>query len=147
MKITPLHHIPMKPEFRSPFSAAYVVEGGKLLFFSGCGPLPIYHKHPHDAQEEARWYAGGFRDQCERTFRNIQTVLTAASVGWPNMLKLNIYLTDMSQQDILNEISARVFGPENPPARTLVAVPALAHPDMMIEIEGIAAIPGDASVA
>lgn len=141
MKVTPLHHIPMRPEYNSPFSAGYLVEGGKLLFFSGCGPIPIYHKHPHDPVEEASWLAGSFRDQCERTFANIQTILNAAGVGWSSMLKLNIYLTDMRQQNILNEISAHTFGPGNPPARTLVAVPELAHPSMMIEVEGVAAVP------
>lgn len=141
MKIIPVHHIPMRPDYNSPFSSAYVVEGGRLLFFSGCGPVAIYHKHPHDPVEEAQWFAGDFREQCERTFANIHLILKAAGGDWPNMLKLNIYLTDMRQQNILNEISARTFGPLNPPARTLVAVPELAHPDMMLEIEGVAAVP------
>jgi 2-iminobutanoate/2-iminopropanoate deaminase len=141
VKITPVHHIPMKPEYKSPFSAGFVIEGGRLLFFSGCGPIPIYHKHPHDPVEEAKWLAGSFRDQCERTFENIHSILKAAGGDWKSMLKLNIYLTDMKQQNILNEISARIFGSANPPARTLVAVPELAHPDMMLEIEGIAAVP------
>jgi 2-aminomuconate deaminase len=141
MKVRPIHHIPMRPEYNSPFSAGYTIEGGKLLFFSGCGPIPIYHKHPHDPVEEASWLAGTFRDQCERTFANIGTILEAAGTDWSGMLKLNIYLTDMSQQNILNEISARTFGPHDPPARTLVAVPELAHPDMLIEVEGVAAVP------
>lgn len=141
MKITPLHHIPMRPEYKSPFSAGYVIEGGRLLFFSGCGPIPIYHKHPHDPVAESEWLAGSFRDQCEKTFENIHTILKSAGGDWSSMLKLNIYLTDMKQQNILNEISARTFGFDNPPARTLVAVPELAHPDMMLEIEGVAALP------
>ena len=141
MKITPVHHIAMKPEYKSPFSAGFLIEGGRLLFFSGCGPIPIYHKHPHDPVDEAKWLSGTFRDQCERTFENIHTILKAAGGDWKSMLKLNIYLTDMKQQNILNEISARIFGAANPPARTLVAVPELAHPDMMLEIEGVAAVP------
>lgn len=141
MKVTAVHHIPMKSEFNSPFSAGYLIEGGRLLFFSGCGPVPIYHKHPHDPAEEAKWYSGGFRSQCEETFANIKRILDAAGADWSGMLKLNIYLTDMKQQNILNEISNRIFGAANPPARTLVAVPELAHPDMMIEIEGVAAAP------
>lgn len=141
MKLIPVHHIPMAPEYNSPFSAGYLIEGGRLLFFSGCGPVPIYHKHPHDPVEEAKWYSGGFRAQCEETFANIHKILKAAGGDWPSVFKLNIYLTDMTQQNILNEISARTFGPGNPPARTLVAVPELAHPDMMIEVEGVAAVP------
>jgi enamine deaminase RidA (YjgF/YER057c/UK114 family) len=145
MNISPVHHIPMRQEYRSPFSAGYIVEGGRLLFFSGCGPIPVYHKHPHDPVEEASWLAGSFRDQCERTFENIHTILKAAGGDWSSMLKLNIYLTDMTQQNILNEISARTFGPSNPPARTLVSVVELAHPNMMLEIEGVAAVPKDSA--
>jgi 2-iminobutanoate/2-iminopropanoate deaminase len=141
MNVTALHHIPMRPEYKSPFSAGYLVEGGRLLFFSGCGPIPIYHKHPHDPAAEREWLAGSFREQCERTFDNIHTVLKAAGGDWSSMLKLTIYLTDMKQQNVLNEISARIFGTENPPARTLIGVPELAHPDMMVEIEGVAAVP------
>ena len=139
MKVTPVHHLPMLPEYRSPFSAGYLIEGGRLLFFSGCCPVPPYHKHPHDPVEEAQWLAGDFREQCERTFANIKLVLDAAGSSWKQMLKLNIYVTDMSQQNILNEISARIFGPDSPPARTLIGVPELAPPRMMIEIEGVAA--------
>jgi enamine deaminase RidA (YjgF/YER057c/UK114 family) len=58
-----------------------------------------------------------------------------------DVLKLNIFVTDMDGQNILNEISARYFGNDNPPARTLVGVPTLAHPGMLIEIDGVAAAP------
>ena len=43
--------------------------------------------------------------------------------------------------DVLNEISARHFDPANPPPRTLVGVTELAHPKMLVEIEGMVAIP------
>jgi len=134
----------MRPEFRSPFSAGYIVEGGRLLFFSGCGPVPIYHTHPHDPVEERRWLDGSFRDQCERTFDNMRIILSAAGADWSSVLKLNIYLTDMTHQNTLNEISAANFGRDNPPARTLVMVPELAHRRMLLEIEGVVALPAAA---
>ena len=141
MPITPIHHIPLLPEHKSPFSAAFMVDDAKLLLFSGCGPIPIYHKHPHDPVAEAEWLSGDMRDQIEKTFENIGTILDAAGAGFSQVVKLNIYLTDMSGQDILNEISARHFDPANPPPRTLVGVTELAHPDMLVEIEGMVAVP------
>jgi 2-iminobutanoate/2-iminopropanoate deaminase len=39
-------------EYKSPFSAAYSVEDARLIFFSGCCTIPIYHKHPHDPVDE-----------------------------------------------------------------------------------------------
>ena len=141
MTITPIHHIPLKAEYQSPFSAAFAVENARLLLFSGCGPIPIYHTHPHDPVAEAEWLAGDIREQTEKTFANIGTILKAAGADFSQVVKLNIYLTDMAGQDILNEISARHFDPANPPPRTLVGVTALAHPEMLIEIEGMVAVP------
>jgi 2-iminobutanoate/2-iminopropanoate deaminase len=46
-----------------------------------------------------------------------------------DILKLTIFTTDMGSQNILNEISARYFNKDRPPARTLVGVPTLAHPE------------------
>jgi enamine deaminase RidA (YjgF/YER057c/UK114 family) len=141
MKIEPIHHIPMRPEYTSPFSAAYAIEGGRLVFFSGCCTVPTYHKHPHDPDDEKKWLAGDFREQTERTFAHIQQILDAAGTNFKNVLKLTIFTTDMASQDILNEISGRHFDSENPPARTLVGIPTLAHPGMLIEVEGVAAAP------
>ena len=139
MPITPIHHIPLRPEYRSPFSAAFAVENARLLLFSGCGPIPIYHAHPHDPVAEAEWLAGGIREQTEKTFANIGTILEAAGAGFSQIVKLNIYLTDISGQNVVNEISARHFDPANPPPRSLVGVTELAHPGMLIEIEGMVA--------
>ena len=82
MPITPIHHIPLRPEYRSPFSAAFAVENARLLMFSGCGPIPIYHAHPHDPVAEAEWLAGGIREQTEKTFANIGTILEAAGADF-----------------------------------------------------------------
>jgi 2-iminobutanoate/2-iminopropanoate deaminase len=141
MKLEPIHHVPMKPEYKSPFSAAYSIEGGRLIFFSGCCTVPTYHKHPHDADFEQQFLEGDFREQAERTFKHIKEVLDSAGANLKDVLKLNIFVTDMDGQNILNEISARYFGNDNPPARTLVGVPTLAHPGMLIEIDGVAAAP------
>lgn len=140
MTITPIHHVPLKPEYRSPYTAAYAVEGGKLIFFSGCCTIPIYHKHPHEPAEEAEWLRGDIREQTERTFQHIKMVLDAAGSSLRNVLKLTIYVTDIGGQYVVNETSERYFGPDNPPARTIVQVAALAHPGMLIEIDGIAAV-------
>ena len=80
-------------------------------------------------------------EQTERTFAHMKLILDAAGATFANVVFLTIYLTDVSDQDVLNEISARLFGPDNPPPRTVLQVVALAHPDMSIEIDGVAAVP------
>ena len=90
---------------------------------------------------EAEWLKGGIREQTEKTFANIGTILEASGADWSNVVKLNIYMTDVGGQDVLNEISARHFDPANPPPRTVVEVTALAHPEMLLEIEAVIEIP------
>lgn len=142
MNVEPVHHIPLRPEFNSPFSAAYAVEDSRLLFLSGAACVPPYHKHPHDPVEEAQWLAGDFAKQTEDTFKHIEQVLEADGASFKDVVKMTIYFTDITnQQNIFNEISARIFGTENPPARTSVGVAELAHPGMLIEVDVIAAIP------
>lgn len=141
MTIEAIHHLPLRPEYKSPFSAAYSVEAERLVFFSGCAAVPPYHVHPHDPVEERQWLEGDFREQTERTFQHIEQILKAAGMSFADVMKLNIFVTQMDGQNILNEISARYFDPKKPPARTLVGVPTLAHPGMLIEIDGVAAGP------
>ncbi len=142
MKITPVHPQEPKPEHNMPFVPAFSVEGGRTIWLAGCGPIPIYHKHPHDPIEEAAWMEGGFRAQCDKTFQNIQTVLQAAGGDLANIVKLTIYLTDIFRdQDVLNEITWKLFGHERMPPRTIVEIASLAHKDMLLEIDATAVVP------
>lgn len=139
MKITPIHPQEPKPEYNMPFVPAFAVEGGKLIFVAGCGPVPPYHKHPHVPAEEAGWMKGDMREQTLRTFDHIRMILSAAGADLRNIVKLTIYLQDVTDQDVFNEVSAEMFGTENPPPRTVVQV-TLNHVDMKLEIDVIAAV-------
>ena len=89
--------------------------------------------------------AGGRFPRADRAhLLHIKEILGAAGARMTDVLKLTIFTTDMASQNILNEISARYFGNDNPPARSLIGVPTLAHPGMLIEIEGVAAAPAKA---
>jgi len=141
MTVAALHHIPMKPEYKSPFSAGFTAENCRIIFLSGCGPLPTYHAHPHDPIEEAKWFAGGYREQIRLTFENMRVALKAAGADFKDVVRLLIFLVDVREgQDILNEITYEIFGRENPPARTLIQA-ANSHPRMLVEIEATAAVP------
>ena len=66
------------------------------------------------------------------------TVIKRMDVTWPSGQVQTFENLPVDQRFL---ISARYFGNDNPPARTLVGVPTLAHPGMLIEIEGVAAAP------
>jgi reactive intermediate/imine deaminase len=85
----------------------------------------------------------GARDmkaQAEQVFKNLQAALDAAGAKFSDVVKMNTYVTDMEQAPAVREVRARYFG-DTTPASTLVQVVRLARPELLLEIEVIAAIP------
>lgn len=140
MRITTIH--PRTPDYPMPFVPAMLVEGARYLFVAGCGPVPLYHKHPHDPDLERSSFDGGIRAQTKRTFENIKMVLEAAGATLNNVVRVLIFMTDPNLQDEFNEVYQSYFGTHLPP-RTFVTVPALVHKDMLVEIEVTAALPAE----
>jgi reactive intermediate/imine deaminase len=84
---------------------------------------------------------GDFNKQTEQVFLNIKNVITEAGGTMDNIVKLNIYLTDVSLIQTFRDIRNKFVNPENPPAATLVQVTSLFRSEVMIEIEATAIIP------
>ena len=139
-EILPIHPQEPLPEYNMPFLPAVATTGGKVLWVSGCGPIPIYHKPPHVPEEEASWLSGSFREQFDRTMENVKRVLAAGGGTLQSVVKMTVYLTDMSKQNELNQAIFDNFGRENPPPRTLIGVASLSHQDMLIEIDVTAVV-------
>src|SRR5438093_10948690 len=84
--------------------------------------------------------AGDMKAQAEQVFKNLQAALDAAGAKFSDVVKMNTYLTDMDQAPAVREVRARYFG-DTTPASTLVQVVRLARPELLLEIEVIAALP------
>jgi len=83
---------------------------------------------------------GDFKAQTRQVLENLKAALSAAGATFENVVKINTYVTDISQIQALRAIRGEYFG-TNPPASTLVQVVQLALPELMIEIEAIAVVP------
>lgn len=81
---------------------------------------------------------GGFEAQAEQVFRNLGAVCEAAGGSLQDLVKVNIYLTDLTNFAALNDIMARHFH-EPFPARAAVGVGELPK-GAMIEMDGIMVI-------
>ena len=78
-----------------------------------------------------------FATQARQVFRNLQTVLEQSGAGFEDIVKVNVYLTDISRLQEYRDVKAEfVTGPQ--PASTSVEIKALAVPGLMIEIEAVA---------
>ena len=80
----------------------------------------------------------GAEAQMEDVWKKILRVLESASMGYENLVKIGIFLT--REEDILTfrEVRDRVLGSVKP-ASTLLIVKGLARPDLLVEIEAVAA--------
>jgi enamine deaminase RidA (YjgF/YER057c/UK114 family) len=82
---------------------------------------------------------GDFAAQAVQVFENLKLALAAVSATFDNVVKVNTYVTDMSQIQTLRDVRARYY--TSVPASTLVEVKRLANPALMIEIEAVAVVP------
>lgn len=67
---------------------------------------------------------GDFAAQATQVFKNLQAVCQAANGDLKDIVKLNLYLTDLSNFPIVNEVMAQFFK-EPYPARAAVGVKEL----------------------
>ncbi|MFT3866089.1 MAG: RidA family protein [Solirubrobacterales bacterium] len=81
---------------------------------------------------------GDFEAQAHSAFRNLRTVLEAGGSSLENVVKVTIFVTDMSHYETVVRMRRQYFSPPYP-ADTIVEVTALARPELMIEIEALAA--------
>ena len=76
--------------------------------------------------------------QTERVLENLRAVLSQAGSGFPQLLRVSVFLIDMREFPRFNTVYARVLG-EARPARSTVQVAALPL-GARIEIDAIAAV-------
>jgi enamine deaminase RidA (YjgF/YER057c/UK114 family) len=83
---------------------------------------------------------GDVRAQTRQVCENLVTAMRAAGGGLADIVRVDVYIRDMSGFSDIHDIRHEYFGP-NPPASTMVAVAGFTHPDMLIEINAIAVLP------
>jgi 2-iminobutanoate/2-iminopropanoate deaminase len=111
-----------------PYSHA--VDAGDLVYFSGQTPM-------NSASDEIRM--GDIGAQTQQCFDNLFAVLKEANLTPDDVVKVNVYLTDMGNFSEMNKVYEKQFS-QPFPARTCVAVLALPL-GAEVEIEMIAKRP------
>jgi 2-iminobutanoate/2-iminopropanoate deaminase len=106
---------------------AHAVESGDLLFLSGQTPI--------DSQT-GKLVAGDVSVQVKQCFSNLFNVLKSAGLTPDDVQKVNVYLTDMNDFSVLNEVYSTQFSAPYP-ARTTIGVASLPL-GAKVEIEMIA---------
>jgi len=83
--------------------------------------------------------AGDIKAQTERVLANLTEVLATGGASWRHVVKTTVFLADMNDFPVMNEIYARVLG-EARPARSTVQAGGLPR-GVLVEIDAIAELP------
>ena len=113
------------PAAIGPYSQA--IKAGGFLYCSGQVPL---------VPGTAELVAGGIEEQTKQSLDNLLEVLVAAGCDFNSVVKTTIYLTDLGDFSVVNEIYAGYCG-EVAPARATVQVAALPK-GALVEIDAVA---------
>ena len=116
----------------APTGYSHVVSarGGRTIYVAGQVAL--------DAKGELVG-PGDLAAQTRQVFANLDIALKAAGASFADVVKVNYYIRDASQVQVIRDIRAQYVGKELP-ASTLVEVSRLARPEFLIEIEAVAVV-------
>jgi 2-iminobutanoate/2-iminopropanoate deaminase len=118
------------PKAIGPYSQAVAVDG--LVFTAGQVALD---------PSTGELVAGGIAEQTARALENLRAVLAAAGTSFSQVVKTTVFLIDMADFTVMNDVYGKVFGSHRP-ARSTVAVAALPR-GARVEIEVIAIVSGE----
>jgi 2-iminobutanoate/2-iminopropanoate deaminase len=118
-------HTSDAPPAIGPYSQA--VEAGGFLFVSGQIPLD---------PKTGNLVHGDIKDQTKQVMENAKAILAAAGCGMDQVVKATIYLKNIGDFAVVNEVYGAYF-PSNPPARATVEVSRLPK-ETTVEIDVIA---------
>lgn len=84
---------------------------------------------------------GDFTTQARQVFENIGVALKAVELNFDSLVKLTVFMTDLSHLAEFRSVRDEFLNTANPPASSLVQVSALVRPELLIEVEAIAVGP------
>ena len=86
--------------------------------------------------------AEGWEAQTRQTFANLGAALEAAGAGWSDVVKLTYFVTATDELPLVRATRDEFVDTEHPPASSLIRVAGLFRPDVLIEVEAVAAVAG-----
>jgi len=123
-------HIKRERAQSRAYSQAVITEGGRIVWLAG-----------QVAFEDAagKSLAGDFDGQVREIFRLLGATLAEAGGKLADMVTMTAFITDARLGDRFTELRKEIFG-DNFPASALMTIRALARPEMLVEVQGIAVV-------
>lgn len=114
------------------YSHTVTIPAGRLVWTAGQVPV--------DADGAV---AEGWEAQTRQAFGNVRRALRAAGAEWPDVVKLTIFVVDVSSLETIRAVRDEFVDTARPPTSSLVQVAGLVRPEWLIEVEAVAWLPTD----
>ena len=126
------------PVFASPadlppqagYSHVVSIPTGRLVWTSGQVALTVDGRVPQ-----------GWEAQTRLTFENVGRALAAAGAGWRDVVKLTFFVVATDELVTVRQVRDEFVDVTAPPTSSLVRVAGLFRPDLLVEVEAVAALP------
>jgi enamine deaminase RidA (YjgF/YER057c/UK114 family) len=124
------HHLKREAAQARAYSQAVVTAGGRTVWLAG-------QVAPTDTA--GRSLAGDFDGQVREVFRRLDHTVTELGGSLTDMVTMTVFITDARYGDRFVQLRKEIFG-DDFPASALITVAALARPELLVEIQGVAVI-------
>ena len=102
--------------------------GGRIIWLAG---------QVAAADAAGRSLEGDFDGQVREVFRLLGATLEEAGSSLADMVTMTVFITDSRYGDRFCELRCEIFG-DDFPASALITVAALARPEFLVEVQGVA---------
>jgi len=121
-------HIKRERAESRAYSQAVITEGGRTVWLAGQVAI---------VDAAGKSLVGDFDGQVHEVFRLLGETLKEAGGALANMVTMTVFITDARHGDRFTELRKQIFGGDFP-ASALITCRALARPEMLVEVQGIA---------
>jgi enamine deaminase RidA (YjgF/YER057c/UK114 family) len=128
---------PAAPVFTSPadlpapagYSHVVTIPSGRLAWTSGQVAIAP------DGSVPSGWEA-----QTRLVFEHLGRALAAAGAGWRDVVKLTFFVVGVDELETIRAVRDEFVDAGAPPTSSLVQVAGLVRPDLLVEVEAVAAL-------
>ena len=113
------------------YSPAVKVTGGTTVYMAG---QTGYRDDPGET------HPGDFDSQVRVAFERMRKTLEAAGGKLEDIVTMTVFITDMANGTRFTQLRKEFFQEERYPASALIGIKELARPEMLVEIQAIAAV-------
>ena len=113
------------------YSHAVSVPAGRLVWVSGQLGVGVDGGVPPGS---------GWEEQTRLAFENVGRALRAAGAAWPDVVKLTLFVLDLSELARIRAVRDEFVDTARPPTSSLIQVAGLVRPGALIEIEAVARV-------